>query len=133
MTADLGEDLSPRGIDDARHALGLATAWLAVMDDIMPVTEEQCTRIASEFVRLKAMSDADVEAARREREGRETLFDPAEVEAVARAICLSNRDRPDKEWLLADGRRDIMGWQIYEGDAKAAIAAMREHSKGTAR
>jgi len=122
-------------IDEARHALALATAWLTVMDDVMPVDEDQCTRIAGEFARLKSLSDADVGAARREgaRDASDEGFDRAEVEAVARAICLSNRDDPDKEWLLADGRLDILGWQQYEGDARAAIMAMRPHAKGGSR
>jgi len=119
-------------IDEARHALALATAWITVMDDVMPVTEEECTQIACEFVRLRSLSDADIEAAHQEgtRDASGDGFAPAEVETVARAICLSNRDDPDKEWLLADGRRDILGWQQYEGDAKAAIIAMRLHAKG---
>jgi hypothetical protein len=128
MNETNGSNLTRHELDDARHALSMATAWLTVMDAVMPVSEEQCTRIAAEFVRLKSMSDADIEAARRLRHeptATET-FDPMEVEALARAICLSNRDHPDKEWLRADGRRDIRGWQIYEDDARAAIRALRE-------
>lgn len=48
------------------------------------------------------------------------------IENVARAICIANRDDPDKVWLCIGERQNVIGWQEYEADARAAIAAMRE-------
>ena len=40
-----------------------------------------------------------------------------------RALCIAAKDDPDKQWRLAKGRRDILGWQEYEDDARAALNA----------
>lgn len=84
---------------------------------------------------IRRVSGAAIRKAKdwHDRQSRADGVDPSELESVARAICLANRDDPDKEWLLADGRRDVMGWQTYEDDARAAIAAMCKRRKETAR
>lgn len=51
------------------------------------------------------------------------------VEKVARALCASAKDDPEKWWPQADGLRDKRGWQLYEEDARAAITAMREPTR----
>jgi hypothetical protein len=43
-----------------RHALILATAWVEAMDEPMPVTGSQASKIAAGFLRLKRLSDADI-------------------------------------------------------------------------
>lgn len=45
------------------------------------------------------------------------------VEKVAGAIAVSNRLRPND---FADAQKTMRGWQVWEQDARAAIAAMRE-------
>ena len=51
------------------------------------------------------------------------MTDEAMVEAVARALCLAGEDKPDAE-CVSYGMKGRPRWEIYRGDALAAIRAL---------